>query len=265
MKIARYPGLTEWPGEVIQTSGRLAGICDGTFDITCAPLTSLWRYYSGIPEIPPEEEIDKSIALVDYRSLEIDSESHTGRLSRIGQAVDLGGVGKGYTADVVAWIYKGLGVESAYINMGGNVMVLGNKPDGGCWLIGIQHPRGRRGVPVCVLPVSNKSVVTSGDYEKCFSLNGRMYHHILDPQTGYPTDSGLVSTTVVCDCSTTADIFSTATFVLGLEKGMDLIGGMTDVEAVFIDKNKRIYITEGLRDCLGLTEEADGYSCFVYK
>ena len=137
------------------------------------------------------------------------------------------------------------GIESALINLGGNVQTVGTKPDGSSWKIGIQKPFGSSSELIAVVACTGESVVTSGTYERYFEVDGHIYHHILDPNTGYPTDNGLTSVTILADSSTQCDALSTTCFVLGLEKGMELIESIDGVEALFITEDETLYPTSG--------------------
>jgi len=170
--------------------------------------------------------------------------------------VDLGGIAKGYAGDEAIRIYKEHGLKSAYINLGGNVVVLGGRPDGSPWRIGIQNPRAPNGMYIGIVRVTDKAVVTSGDYERYFEKENVRYHHILDTKTGYPADSGLISSTIVTDVSMDADALSTAAFVLGLEEGMKLVNSLKGVEAIFITGDKRVYVTEGLKSSFTFDDES---------
>ena len=170
--------------------------------------------------------------------------------------MDLGGIAKGYAGDEAIKIYKKYGIKSAYINLGGNVVVLGTKPDGKPWRIGVQNPRAENGFYIGIVEVADKAVVTSGDYERFFEENGKRYHHILDPKTGRPADSGLISSTIVTDVSMDADALSTAAFVLGLEKGRALVESLEGVEAIFVTKDKEVYVTDGLRNSFTFSDES---------
>ena len=228
---------------------RLSG---GAFDITASPLVSLWKVTSDSPALPPEDAIKQARRLVDYRCLTVDERSGTASLRDSGQMVDLGGIAKGYAADRALDIYRKRHVASAMIDLGGNIAVLGPKEDGSPWNVGIQDPDAPRGECLGVLSVVGKSVVTSGDYERFFEVDGQRYHHIVDPRTGYPAESGLRSVTVVASSSMTADALSTALFVLGLERGLELLrtinaeASSEDVEALFITAERNVYITPGL-------------------
>ncbi|MFZ5595996.1 MAG: FAD:protein FMN transferase [Bacillota bacterium] len=250
---------------VMEKSNDFAKLSKGAFDITIGPVVKAWREMSKQSKPPSRHKINKLLKLVGHTSLITDKNTGEACLERKGQAVDLGGVGKGFAADRVVGIYKELGVKSAFVNLGGNVMVVGRKPGQKPWLIGIQHPRAPRGVKIGVIMAQDVSVVTSGDYERFYHIKNKKYHHILDPRTGFPADSGLISTTIVCENSLKADVLSTACFVLGLEEGMALANRMGGAEALFITKHKDIYITEGLKDSFFLTDESYGYRCFLWK
>ncbi|RCX11166.1 thiamine biosynthesis lipoprotein [Anaerobacterium chartisolvens] len=234
--------------EVLETAKKYSSISGGAFDVTVGPLVKAWGISTEHFKIPEKEEIDELLSLVNYNDIYIDSNNGTVRLAREGQAVDLGAIAKGYAADQTIEIYKRWGIKSAYINLGGNVSVLGKKPDGTLWRIGIQNPRAANGKIVGVINIQDKSVVTSGDYERFSEKDNVRYHHILDPHTGYPSGSGLMGATILADSSVAADALSTAVFVLGLEKGIELVESLEGVEAVFITEDKRIYTTSGLKD-----------------
>ncbi len=136
---------------------------------------------------------------------------------------------------------------------------MGTKPDGTPWNVGIQDPSGQKGQYVGVISVSNKSVVTSGNYERYFIQDGKRYHHIMDPKTGYPADNGVISTTIISDHSIDGDALSTSTYVLGLEKGMKLIESLDGVDAIFITQDKKVYATSGIKNNFKLTNEEFTY------
>ncbi|WP_368488590.1 FAD:protein FMN transferase [Clostridium sp. BJN0013] len=220
-------------------------ISQGLFDVTVGPLVDLWDYKHAL-EPPANNKIEMALPLVNYKDLELNTVQKTTGLKKSGQSVDLGGIGKGFASDRFMEIFKEYGVTSAFSNIGGNVSTLGNKPDGSPWLVGIRHPRlnGLLGA----VEVTEKAVVTSGDYERYFiDKEGRRFHHILNPITGYPAESGLVSVTVVANSAMTADALSTAIFVAGLERGTALIKKYSGAEAVLVDEKLRVYVTQGLR------------------
>ncbi|AQS06336.1 FAD:protein FMN transferase [Clostridium beijerinckii] len=233
---------------VLNKAKHYSEICKGSFDITLTPLARLWGIFTSSEKIPLQEEINEALKLTGHNYLSINNELKTSKLEKSGQCVDLGAIAKGYAADRAIEIYKQYGVESAFVNLGGNVAVLGNKPNGDPFRVGIQNPLLQRGQCLGAVNAANKTVVTSGDYVRYFEKDNKKYHHILDPRTGYPAESSLMSTTIVSKESIAADALSTAIFILGLEDGIKLIDSQEDMEAIFITKDKEIYVTKGLKE-----------------
>lgn len=231
---------------VLDKAKEYSQISNGAFDVTVGPLVKAWGVFTDNPKVPSESEIDELLRLVNYKDIQLDLDGSKAKLERKGQIVDVGGIAKGYAGDEAIRIYKDHGVKSAFISLGGNVVVLGGKPDGSPWKIGVRNPRGPEGSYIGIVSVKNKAVVSSGDYERFFEREGVRYHHILDPKTGCPADTDLMGTTIVSDLSIDADALSTTVFVLGLEEGMKLIRSLNGVEAIFVTKDKKVYITEGL-------------------
>lgn len=227
-------------------------------DITVAPLVKAWGIGTDKARIPSDQEIRRLAALVNYRDVKIDRAGNLASLARTGQMVDLGGIAKGYIGDLVRDIYKKNGIASAFANLGGNVVVMGTKPDGNPWKVGIQNPRSQNGDIVGVVDVVDKAVVTSGDYQRYFIRNGKRYSHIINPKTGYPADSGLMSVTIIAASSTDADGMSKA-YVLGLDQGLELVRRYGKAEAIFITKDKKIYVTPGLNGKFHLEDAAKEY------
>jgi FAD:protein FMN transferase len=245
---------------VLSVAKKYAELSDGAFDVTVGPLVQAWGIFTDHARIPEQNEIDELKKLVGNNGLTVDEKNNTAKLAREGQIADLGGIAKGYAGDEAIRIYKENGLKAAYVNLGGNVVVMGKKPDGTEWNVGVQNPRGVNGQIVGILKVSDKAVVSSGDYERFFEQDGKRYHHIIDPKTGYPSESDLMGTTIVTESSTVADALSTSTFVLGLEKGMKLVENLKGVEALFITKDKKIYITPGLKDKFTLDDDSKEYT-----
>lgn len=241
---------------VLEKARKFSELSGGAFDATIGPLVKAWGVFTENPRVPSKEEIERLLRLVDYKDININKTDSSARLEKPGQIVDLGGIAKGHAGDEAIKIYKKYGIKSAYANLGGNVVVLGSKPDGNPWRVGIQNPRAENGVYIGIVPVTDKAVVTSGDYERFFEEDDKKYHHILNPKTGYPADSGLISTTIIADASIDADALSTATFVLGLEKGKELVENLEGVEAIFITDNKEIYVTQGLKNNFIFVDES---------
>ncbi|MPN53414.1 FAD:protein FMN transferase [bioreactor metagenome] len=169
--------------------------------------------------------------------------------------IDLGAIAKGYTADAVVEVLRENGVKSAIIDLGGNVFAIGNKPDGNAWKIGIQDPFDQRGKIVGVIEVKDKSIVTSGIYERFIEKDGKKYHHILSPFNGYPYDNEIAGVTIISDKSIDGDALSTAVFSKGLKGGMESVEKIKDIEAIFITKNKDVYITSGLKNNFTITKD----------
>jgi thiamine biosynthesis lipoprotein len=245
--------------KVFESALKISDLSQGAFDITVAPVVKLWGIGSENPRVPSENEIRELLPLIDYKSVLVDKKENRVGLEKLGQMVDLGGIAKGYAGDAIVRIYKNNNIRSALVNLGGNVVTLGKRPDGSLWTIGIQNPRAANGSYVGTVKVSDKAVVTSGDYQRYYEKDGKRYHHIIDPKTGEPAQSGLMSVTVVADSSTDADGLSTAAFVLGLDKGMQLIEHYGQAEAIFITTDKKIYITEGLEKLFNFSDESGEY------
>lgn len=214
-------------------------ISDGLFDITIGNVSQLWGFGQK-EEVPPESEIKNALRDVDYKKITVDGNKVT--LSS-DAALDLGGIAKGYIADKVAEYLREMNVESAIINLGGNVLVIGKNGDKP-FKVGIQSPFDK-GSTICTILAEDKSVVTSGIYERGFEYGGKYYHHILNPKTGYPGENTLASVTVVAEKSVDADALSTTLFLQGREKGMETAEKM-GVDALFIEADGSITATDGI-------------------
>ena len=225
---------------------------DGALDLSIYPIVRAWGFTTGSYQVPDEAEIQALLPLVDYRKIQYDAATGTVTLPE-GMEIDLGSVAKGYAGQLAAQMLREHGVQSALLNLGGNVQTVGAKPDGSPWQIGIKDPQGEDAM--MVLSVEDQAVVTSGGYERYFEQDGQTYWHIMDPSTGHPADSGLISVTIVGDEGVVCDGLSTALFVMGLEKATDLWAQSGDFEAVFVTASGEVYITVGLRDRFALTEQ----------
>lgn len=225
---------------------------DGALDLSIYPIVRAWGFTTGSYQVPDEAEIQALLPLVDYRKIQYDAATGTVTLPE-GMEIDLGSVAKGYAGQLAAQMLREHGVQSALLNLGGNLQTVGAKPDGSPWQIGIKDPQGEDAM--MVLSVEDQAVVTSGGYERYFEQDGQTYWHIMDPSTGHPADSGLISVTIVGDEGVVCDGLSTALFVMGLEKAADLWAQSGDFEAVFVTASGEVYITVGLRDRFALTEQ----------
>lgn len=240
---------------IITKSLEYSTLSDGSFDITIGPIVKLWNI--GFPDarVPSPEEIDAKLNLVDYRQIEIDQSNNAVFLKSKGMLIDLGGIAKGYAADEVVKMLKQNGTRHALVDIGGNVYALGTKPDGSLWKIGIQDPFNPRGRVIGSIALSDKSIVTSGIYERYLEEGGKKYHHILNPDTGYPFENELASVTVITSNSIDGDALSTSVFSKGLEDGLEFVDTLEDVEAIFVTKDKKVYITKNLEDSFALTDD----------
>ncbi|KEI93117.1 thiamine biosynthesis protein ApbE [Clostridium botulinum B2 433] len=239
--------------DVIKASLIYSEKTKGSFDITVEPLVSIWGIGTDKARIPSKDEISNALKLINYKDVIINEKESTVMLKRKGQAIDLGAIAKGYTADELKKVLLNYNVSSAFLSLGGNVYVLGNKPDKTPWKIGVQNPLEPRGDYLGIVSVSDKSVVTSGNYERFFERNGKRYHHIFDTKTGYPAEKGLISVSIISDKSIDGDALSTSVYTLGLDEGKKLIESLKGVEAIFVTNDKKVYVTSGLKDVFKLT------------
>lgn len=238
---------------LIEKGLEYAKLSHGLFDISIGPIVKLWNI--GLPEarVPSLEEIQAKLPLVNYQNVELNNSDKTVYLKNQGMMLDLGGIAKGYTADVISNILTNEGVESAIINLGGNVFTHGKKVDGSDWKIGIQDPFSERGGIIGTLTTSNKSVVTSGIYERYIEEDGVRYHHILNPSTGYPYDNEIAGITIVSDKSIDGDALSTSVFAMGVEEGMKFVNTQSGIDAIFVTKDNKIYLTNEVKNIFELT------------
>lgn len=224
---------------------------DGAFDIAIAPLTSLCDFTAEDPKVPDDAAIQKALPLCSSDGVTIDGQDIT--LPSDDIQFDVGAIAKGYIADRMKDLLVKKGVKSAIINLGGNVLCIGSKPDGTPFKVGIQKPFADRNETEAVMDITGKSVVSSGIYERCFKQGGKLYHHILNPQTGYPYDNGLISVTIISDQSVDGDALSTTCFALGLEDGLKF-AEKKGVQAVFITEDYELHYTDGFQDEINVTD-----------
>lgn len=228
---------------------------EGAFDIAVAPLTSLWDFTSEAPQVPEASAIQEALSQIGSSDVSLKGQNIS--LPSPDTAFDLGGIAKGYIADRIKDYLVSEDVESALISLGGNVVCIGDKPDGTPFRIGVQKPFADRNETVAIMEITDRSVVSSGIYERCFEEDGKLYHHILDPSTGYPYENDLVAVTIVSDNSVDGDALSTACFALGYEKGLAFAQSHDNIQAIFITKDYQIHYTEGFRDAVPIEETSE--------
>jgi len=230
---------------IVERSLELSGQTGGAFDVTVAPVVELWGFYDQKYRVPAQQEIDTTRALVDFRNVVVDHAGGTVMLAKAGVEIDLGGVAKGYATGAVCGLLRERGVKSGLVNFGGAVGAIGLRSDEKPWVVGIKSPRGAPEGLLGELKVSNAYVSSSGDYERFFIEDGKRYCHIFDPATGrQPTE--VMSVTVVGPESMNADILSTALFVLGPQKGQELLSKLEGYEAVFVDSSGKVELSKGM-------------------
>lgn len=224
-------------------------LSSGAFDCTIAPVSQLWDFKKNPPQVPDPLVLQSALSHVGYQNILLTEK--TAALSDPLAQIDLGGIAKGAIADEMAEFLQEQGVTSAIINLGGNIYGIGKNVNGAPFSIGIQKPFSSE--LIGTIQVENSSVVTSGTYERYFKKDGILYHHILDPKTGYPADNGLDSVTILSEKSVDGDALSTACFVLGEEKGAALIESLAGMEAVFVRKDGSVFLTSGAKNKVRLT------------
>ena len=219
----------------------LGTMTDGALDVTLTPVIKAWGFLGGEHRVPTDNELDELLKKVDFSKIETDGNCVT---LPEGMEISFGAVAKGYTGDLLMEHFKAQGIKSAIVSLGGNVQALGLKPDGSKWNVAVKDPFG--GGNLATLKVDGKAVVTSGGYERYFEQDGETYWHIIDPYTGAPAKSGLVSVTIVCDSGVMADGLSTALFVMGLDGAIEFWRSNGGFDAVFVTEDGSVYVTEGI-------------------
>lgn len=238
---------------VARSAMRYAGLSGGAFDPTIGPLVKLWGIGSDDANVPPPEAVRGVLPLIAAGDLKIDEAAGTLFLARPGMRLDFGAIAKGYAADEAAKLIRARGIKRAIVDLGGNVLALGSKGFLKPWRVGVQDPAGVRGGYLGILEISDRTMVTSGVYERFLEADGKRYHHILSTKDGYPIENGLVSVTIVAASSTDADALSTSCFALGPEAGMALAESLPGIEAIFVDSSGSVRVTEGLKKDFKLT------------
>lgn len=240
--------------EMIAYSCAYAEKSGGEWDITVGVITNLWNIGNADQHVPSQDEIDAALRVVNYRDIQLRPEDHSVKLAKEGMSIDLGGIAKGYAVDEIKKIYEANHIKNGLINMGASSMyAVGTNQKGTAWNIGIKHPRSDEAdAYLGIVGIQDQYLSTSGDYERFFMQDGKRYHHIFDPRTGYPADSGVMSDTIVIQgdrehAGMLSDMLTTIVFVLGPARGMELIKGMDGVECEITGTDGTIYMTTGFK------------------
>jgi len=241
---------------LIEIAHEYSAIPNSGFDYTIGPITNLWRIGFDDARVPEPEEIEAVLPLVDHSKVELNVEDQTVYLTEEGMRLDLGAIAKGYIADEVVNVLEEHGVTTAIIDLGGNVVVMGNSPtrETGGFNVGVQNPDSSRGEIVGSINLKDKTIVTSGIYERYIEKDGEVYHHLLNPDTGYPFDNELAGVTIITNKSVDGDALSTLVYGFGLVEGLEYVNQLEDTEGVFITKNNEIYTSDGITDDFNLTD-----------
>ena len=256
---SRPTEIHEETAEILQFALDMAKQTNGALDPTISPVVTAWGFISGEYDIPTEEELTDLLQHIDYEKVLLE-----GNLVTLpdGMQLDLGAVGKGYTGDIIAELLKKQGVTSALLDIGGNIQMVGRKPDGSRWRLGIQNPFGEGSLGI--LESEDGAVVTSGNYERYFiGTDGKQYGHIIDPSTGYPAESGLASVSIIAEEGKLCDALSTAIYVMGLEEATEYWRENGSFEMLLVTNENEIYLTEGIKDDFTLKENFSDMEIYV--
>lgn len=249
--------LSEDAYTLVKSASEYSEMSNGDFDFAIGPITELWHIGFDDARKPEQSEIDAALPLVDYKKVVLDDANRTVFLEEAGMLLDLGAIAKGYITDEVKELLDAEDVTTAIIDLGGNVYVMGGSPlrDGESWNVGIQDPLAARGETIGKTKQKNRSIVTSGIYERYIEVDGITYHHLMDPKTGYPFDNEIAGVSIISDKSIDGDALSTLVFGLGVKDGLAYVNSREDIEAVFVTKDKKVYVSEGLKNNFELTNE----------
>lgn len=249
--------------DILEVSSLVSEISGGAFDITADPVIQLWGINTDHARVPESDELSKAMEKIGNERMHFAEDGVSWCILEKGMSINFGAVAKGYAADAVAEILKERNVRKAIIDLGGNIYCYGKKEDGKLWTVGIKNPENPTGTPLLKVSSDEVSVVTSGVYERFFEKDGKKYHHIFDPKTGFPVENDLASVTVICKKSTAADALSTACFVMGQEESLKKLGEFqtlfrTEIGLVFIHKDGGVFATENLKNKVAFIGDSQG-------
>ena len=244
---------------VIEKSIWMSGRSEGVFDITFEAMHGVWKFDQDHDEkIPAAANVERARKLIDYRKIKVDSATSSVMLEQAGMRMSLGGIAKGYAVDAAARVLEAERLPSYFVQAGGDLYVKGRKPDGAPWRVGVRDPRGKDATDYfAMLEVEDHAFSTAGDYERGFVKNGKRYHHILDPRTGYPATASR-SVTIWAKDAFTADAIDDAVFILGAEKGLALVESIEDCGAVIVDAQNKVWISRRLKEKLHILRAPTG-------
>ena len=240
--------LSEDAGYLVERALELNKETGGAFDIAIYPVMEAWGFPTQNYQVPTADTLESLLKLADASQIIYDENSRKISFGREGMKIDLGGIAKGYTSSRIMDIYKENNISSGLVNLGGNVQALGTKPDGSKWRVAVQSPDDTEDY-LGILSVEDKAVITSGGYERYFEQDGKTYHHIIDPKTGYPAENGLTSVTVVSEDGTLADGLSTSLFIMEKEEAIEFWKAHSEeFDIIMLTDEGKLYVTEGIQD-----------------
>ena len=230
---------------------------DGAFDPTIGAVTSLWNIGQEYAAVPDQNELDAVLDVVDYNLVELDEENQTIFLEEEGMKVDLGAIAKGYITDKAARVLTEEGVDTAIIDLGGDLVVLGNstRDENEPWRVGVQDPYGERGEILGMIDLSDSAIVTSGIYERNVEEDGKSYHHLMNPETGFPFENNISGISIIADNAMDADAIANIAFSKGVEDGLDYINAMEGVDVIYVTKEKKVFASDAILDLVEVTGE----------
>lgn len=229
---------------LIERSIKISNLTDGAFDISYASMDNIWKFDGSMTEMPKEQALLESVSKVGFKNIELDETNYTVFLRNPGMRIGFGAIGKGYAADKAKEVLVQNGVASGIINASGDLNAWGKQPDGSPWMVAIVNPLNKEKV-FSWLPVEDMAVVTSGNYEKFVTIEGVKYSHIIDPRTGMPSSS-ISSVTILTKSAELADALATSVYVMGVDTGLNLINQLKGVEAIIVDSENHITITNNI-------------------
>lgn len=255
--------LSAYTYDLLKQAKKYCEDTGGLFDITIAPLTKLWAVTSDKPSVPEQKDIDEAKALVNYQDILLEDSTLSAKLKNKGQAVDLGGLAKGKFCDDLKKIAEQYQITSGYVSIGGNLMVIGND-NGKDFTFGIRDPLGGEEAYFATISLPNKTMATTGTYERFFEVDGVVYHHVLDPRTGYPAESDLLSVSVISEDGMLGDFLSTAIFLGGKENALKLLNQYPEVFGlVLVDKEQNVFVSDIYQDSFSMNVNSSTHYNYI--